>query len=216
MGFNSGFKGLSQEQIKWLPFKQVLLLPGFSRRAGCHTIHCHHVTVDGQNKNITLLLTSLGNAIAQSVIRWWRKVIVGRRSHILDRTRHIWCRSDKTRRERVGRRYWGTLSAAAIKAADNHEERDQASERNHVPYHRPWIQHPLPLWKKENRCQVSVQVSTGWNKASSTKIISGSAVRDVQQSLKVRNGHSFVRLFQDVVSTDGMSTASVIWKMTLS
>jgi len=50
--------------------------------------------------------------------------------------------------------------------------------------------------------------------ASSTKTISGSVfslvVRDVQYSSKVRNGHSFIRLFQDNVSTNGMTTASVI------
>ena len=63
---------------------------------------CHHVTVDGQNINITLVLISLGTAIAQSVIKWWRKEIVGRRSHFLDlrshfldRTRHFWCRIDR-------------------------------------------------------------------------------------------------------------------------
>jgi len=50
--------------------------------------------------------------------------------------------------------------------------------------------------------------------ASSTKTISGSVfslvVRDVQYSSKERNGHSFIWLFQDEVSIDDMTAASVI------
>ena len=149
-----------------LLLKQVLLLPGFSRRAVCRTVQCHHATVDGNNINLTFILTLTGTAIVKSVIRWWRKEMIGRRGRFLDPVRHFWLRFGRISSGRVGWRSCRTLRATAFRAADNQEECDQATEWSHIPYQRPWIHHPLVFWKKENRCQVSVQVSTQWKKAS--------------------------------------------------
>jgi len=129
--------------MKRLLFKQVLLLPDFIRRAACRTMQCHHLTVDGHNINSTLVLMFTSTAIVQSVIRWWRKQMVRWWRRFLNPVRHFRCRIDRTRRRRVGRRSCLTLRATAFRAADNQEERDQATERSHVPYQRPWIHHPL-------------------------------------------------------------------------
>jgi hypothetical protein len=121
---------LHQELMKWLllkqvtltlqvtSIKQVLFLPGFSRRATCRTLQCHPVTVDWYNINTTPILIFTGTAVVQRVIRWWRKVMVGRR-HFLDPGPHFWCRCDRTRRGRAGRRSFLTLRATAFTAAGN-------------------------------------------------------------------------------------------------